>query len=210
MASGEIDTAWEERWQEGRTGWDQSQSHASLVSLLKSDKAGELGIPKKGKALIPGCGTGYDVYTFASSGLHATGMDLAPTGVEKARKWLECQPKTDGIAEVICGDFFNYDVENKFDVIYDYTFLCAIPPALHSSWSSQMNKLSTSNAKLITLMYPLPPTDNKPPPFQVTVELYHELLDEHWELIWIQDVPEDERRKTGAGGSEKIAVWRTK
>ncbi|WWC57494.1 uncharacterized protein I303_100026 [Kwoniella dejecticola CBS 10117] len=204
------DNAWEERWQEGRTGWDQSKSHLSLTSLLRSSLVDQLGIPRSGRALVPGCGTGYDVHTFASIGLDAVGMDLAPIGVEKAKMWLSQQAVTEGTAEVVCGDFFEYKTEDKYDLIYDYTFLCAIPPDLHVRWASQMRDLSASNASLITLMYPLPPTDNNPPPWPLTVEKYHQLLDTDWEIIWEKDVPVEERRTSGAKGGERIAVWKRK
>ncbi|WVW81177.1 hypothetical protein I302_103168 [Kwoniella bestiolae CBS 10118] len=208
MANKIVDNAWEDRWKEGRTGWDQSRSHLSLVSLLRSELLAELGIPRKGKALIPGCGTGYDVHTFATVGLDAVGLDLAPTGVEKARDWLSKQPATTGTTEVICTDFFEYTPQGKFDLIYDYTFLCAIPPSLHSSWASQLYHLSNPNARLITLMYPLPPVNNDPPPWPLTVDQYHELLDKHWKLVWDREVPKEEMRTTGAKGGESIAVWK--
>ncbi|WVQ64217.1 uncharacterized protein L199_002379 [Kwoniella botswanensis] len=208
MANETVDNAWEERWKEGRTGWDQSHSHLSLVSLLRSDLIDKMGIPKKGKALVPGCGTGYDVYTFASVGLDAVGLDLAPTGVGKAREWLSKQPSTSGSTQVVCADFFEYQPQEKYDLIYDYTFLCAIPPTLRHSWASQLTELSNSDARLITLMYPLPPVYNEPPPWPLTVEKYHELLDEHWEMLLDKEVPPEEMRTTGAKGGERIAVWR--
>ncbi|WWC67402.1 uncharacterized protein I206_101310 [Kwoniella pini CBS 10737] len=210
MTHNTADNSWEERWQAGRTGWDQSSSHLSLVSLLQSPLALELGIPSKGRALIPGCGTGYDIQTFASTGLDAVGMDLAPTGVEKAKKWLGQQPKTKGTVSAICGDFFQYTSDEKYDLVYDYTFLCAIPPGLRSSWSSQMKKLTSPNAYLITLMYPLPPTNNEPPPWPLTVDMYHELLDDTWEITWEKEVSDIEKRTTGAKGGESIAVWKRK
>ncbi|WRT63118.1 uncharacterized protein IL334_000021 [Kwoniella shivajii] len=210
MSSIIADDAWEERWKEGRTGWDESASHRSLQSLLESPIADQLDIPKKGRALVPGCGTGYDVHNFARRGLNTTGLDLAPTGVEKAKQWLSSQLFTSGQTDVVCADFFKYKAVEKYDLIYDYTFLCAIPPELRQSWSAQLFKLSSSNATLITLMYPLPPTNNDPPPWPLSTEIYHHLLDESWDLIWSRDVPPEEMRKGGAKGNQKIAVWRKK
>ncbi|WVQ94377.1 hypothetical protein IAU59_001456 [Kwoniella sp. CBS 9459] len=205
------DNQWEERWQEGRTGWDQSQSHKTLVSFLGSAQADELGVAREGRALVPGCGKGYDVYLLATRGLSAVGLDLAPTGVDAARKWIASQPNTStGNAEVICQDFFSYNPQEKFDVIYDYTFLCALPPDLHPSWATRLAYLTHASSCLITMMYPLPPTSTgqNPPPWPLTVDRYHELLDKDWVLVWSQDVPHEEKRTTGAPGGEKLAVWR--
>ncbi|OCF42498.1 hypothetical protein I317_03614 [Kwoniella heveanensis CBS 569] len=197
--------------QQGRTGWDQSHSHKTLVSFLNSAQADELGVPREGRALVPGCGKGYDVALFASRGLHAIGLDLAPTGVEAAQKWIALQAEsTLSNTEVICQDFFAYDPKEKFDVIYDYTFLCALPPDLHPRWAAQFHHLTSPASLLITMMYPLPPTSigQNPPPWPLTVDRYHELLDKDWVMVWSQDVPDEERRTVGAPGGEKLAVWR--
>ncbi|WVF66763.1 hypothetical protein IAT40_001505 [Kwoniella sp. CBS 6097] len=205
------DNQWEERWQQGRTGWDQSGSHKTLVSFLNSAQADELGISRNGRALVPGCGKGYDVHLFAAKGLHAIGLDLARTGTEAAKEWIASQPTpTTGSAEVICQNFFGYDPKDKFDVIYDYTFLCALPPDLHPRWAAHLCHLTEPSSSLITMMYPLPPTavGQNPPPWPLTVDRYHELLDKDWVLVWSQDVPDEERRTTGAEGGEKLAIWK--
>lgn len=42
----------------------------------------------KGRALVPGCGRGYDAIAFGKSGYDSTGLDLSPTGVEQAKALL--------------------------------------------------------------------------------------------------------------------------
>ena len=72
-------------------------------------------------------------------------------------------------AEFIVGDFFthelgDFDVTEDFtfysllfifQVIYDHTFLCALPPSLRSNWASRLNQLTRKNGHLITLMFPI-------------------------------------------------------
>lgn len=41
----------------------------------------------------------------------------------------------------------------------------------------------------------------------LTVEDYHRLLDEKWELVYCEDVPEHQKRTTGAPGGEKVGLW---
>lgn len=46
------------------------------------------GVLPKGRSLVPGCGRGYDAIAFGKSGYDSTGLDLSPTGVERAEALL--------------------------------------------------------------------------------------------------------------------------
>lgn len=90
---------------------------------------------KKLKALVPGCGKGYDVLLLASWGYEAYGLEIASTALEAARKveaemsgQKEYETKREGGSVTwLSGDFFedgflkNVQGEGKFDLIYDYT-----------------------------------------------------------------------------------------
>lgn len=154
---------------------------------------------------------GYDVDLFARHGLDTIGLDVAPTGVVAANKWLESQPPRNARALVQQGDFFAYKPDELFDLIYDYTFLCALPPAMRKDWARRMAELSKDapSTRLVTLMYPLNGDPNIGPPFRLTEEEYHELLGDEWEITWERAIPEDEKRK-GPPGDEKLAVWKRK
>ena len=92
-------------------------------------------------------------------------------------------------------------------------FLCALPPALRPDWASAMSLLArpSPSTRLITLMFPLTadplPTELSGPPFPLSIGTYHSLLDDRWELIWSQDVPDEVKRTTGAAGGEMVGVW---
>lgn len=64
---------------------------------------------------------GYDLELFAKRGLDTTGLDVAKTGVAAANKWLEGRDTGKGKATAVEGDFFKYEPETPFDLIYDYT-----------------------------------------------------------------------------------------
>src|SRR5688572_3324191 len=68
---------WEQRYKEGRTGWDLGGPTSDFVELLESKEA-----PKPGKILVVGCGKGHDVLLFARHGFDALGVDFAPSAVE--------------------------------------------------------------------------------------------------------------------------------
>lgn len=47
---------WEDRWVTGSTFWDKGSSHEFLVEFLGSKESDEAGIPREGRAFVPGCG----------------------------------------------------------------------------------------------------------------------------------------------------------
>lgn len=42
-----------------------------------------------------------------------------------------------------------------FDIIWDYTFLCAMPPEFREKWAKNMRRLIAPDGELVTLIYPL-------------------------------------------------------
>jgi hypothetical protein len=77
-----------------------------------------------------------------------------------------------------------------------------------------MTRLAAPHGTLITLQFPLDgPERTGGPPFSLWDALYHDLLDESWEMVYQRDVEEGESRfprESGKfkAGREKIAVWR--
>jgi SAM-dependent methyltransferase len=100
-----------------------------LGSFLKSDGS-------RKRALVPGCGKGYDVYLFAAYGYDAYGLEVGHA-VEAARVFAsEAETKEEyrcrdakagkGKVEFVQGDFYAKEWEQGigeggFDIIYDYT-----------------------------------------------------------------------------------------
>ena len=105
--------------------------------------------------------------------------------------------------EFLCGSFFDYNFPVKFDVIFDYTFFCAIEPTLRPQWGSRMAEIMNQGGRLITLMFPLG-THTDGPPFAVQPEHYSALLEPNFKLISIEDTKESH---PGREEKEKIAVW---
>lgn len=132
---------------------------------------------------------------------------------------------------VVCEDYFQYTSEEKYNVILDYTsvwshfapvplrlidrirFLCALPRTLRTNWSSQLTALSvpSPSTRLVTLMFPLGlDMDGPGPPYPLSEEVYHDLLDESWEMLSCEEIVTGNRRVVGGKGAEKMAVWMRK
>lgn len=106
-------------------------------------------LPGVSRALVPGSGSGYECMALAEAGWDVLGLDLAPTAVARAEAlWEERQAekggkkgKGKGKLTYKAGNF--YELEGRFDLIFDYTFLCALPPDNRSRWAKKMRELLT-------------------------------------------------------------------
>jgi SAM-dependent methyltransferase len=104
------------------------------------------------------------------------GIDMSATALQSAERLVDGHVSNLTRLELQCGDFFNPPAEwetvyrssipggveeksNKkeddspkdlcFDLIFDYTFFCALPPSLRSKWGAQMaNLLNPTNGRL--------------------------------------------------------------
>ena len=195
---------WDKLWREDFTPWDRDKPSPALIDTL-NDKTSLLGSPcvreaggtnstdppSRKRVLVPGCGKGYDVLLFSSYGYDAYGLDVSQLAVDRATTLsqessvLSKYPsKLNGRGEVtfLLADFFNDDFLSQiggggFDIIYDYTFLVALPPSMRPAWAKRMSELLAPTGHLICLEFPLskePHTGG--PPHGVTAELYEQLL----------------------------------
>ncbi|KAL0059366.1 hypothetical protein AAF712_013877 [Marasmius tenuissimus] len=199
---------WHEAWERGATPWDFKQSQPPLRSLLESE---ELDLPATGKALVPGCGAGYDAIVIgANLGYDVLGLDISSTAVEKGRSLIANDPTLSSKVQFKAANFFELDPSNdqdRYDLIYDYAFFVAFPPSLRPSWGTQMNKLVKQGGHLVTLVSPINPYDENDTgaPYYVRPEHYPEVLGDGWEKVVDRD-PEDSAERFA--GRQRLVVWR--
>ena len=109
---------WEKRFRPGFTPWDSGGIPLALESFLGRE-------PRGARVLIPGCGSGYEVRAFVQAGFETLAIDFAPAAVERAQRTLG------PLAHLVrLADFFEFDFGRSFDLIYERTFLCALPRRL--------------------------------------------------------------------------------
>ncbi|KAJ5927617.1 thiol methyltransferase [Penicillium verrucosum] len=182
--------------------WDRGKPSPALIDLIEQRK--DLFQPltangRRKKVLVPGCGQGYDVVMLALHGFDVYGLDISKTGISAAQGYAynELQkpqeynfgeqksgPTAQGSTTFIKGDFFKSDWEQtaleggevQFDIIYDYTFLCALHPDMRQQWSKRMSELLRSDGYLVCLEFPLYKDPTLPgPPWG--------LQGVHWDLL---------------------------
>jgi methyl halide transferase len=139
---------WDALWSDGSfLPWDRGHANPALIDTL-AERAAEL-LPrprisngKRARALVPGCGKGYDVALFAAHGYDAYGIEVSQHAVTAAQTYLaepgegplEDEYKVKerdvgtGVRECVLGDFFDDAWLEKagglgegFDIIYDNT-----------------------------------------------------------------------------------------
>ncbi|KAL3329951.1 hypothetical protein AABB24_034023, partial [Solanum stoloniferum] len=71
---------WDKCWEKGMTPWDLGQPTPILVHLHQT------GTLPKGRALIPGCGSGHDVVAIASPERFVVGLDVSENAIKQATK----------------------------------------------------------------------------------------------------------------------------
>ncbi len=133
---------WDDLWRESFTPWDRGGPSLALDEILRerpelfsasSQKAGQ----RRKRALVPGCGRGYDVLLLRAWGYDVWGLDFSAeataqaTENERVSGGLEVYATRPGVAESgqvswVTGDFFGQELgsllgDDKFDLIFDYT-----------------------------------------------------------------------------------------
>jgi cyclopropane fatty-acyl-phospholipid synthase-like methyltransferase len=145
--------------------------------------------------LVPGCGSGYEVQHFADHGDHVLGIDFSEPALSRARKLA---------LPVRLADFFALD-EPPFDLVYERTFLCALPRSRWPEWSARMPKMVRPGGLLAGFFFF---DDNeRGPPFGIAQPRLRALLEPAFDLVDDEQVPAEESVPVLAG-KERWQVWK--
>ncbi|CDZ96647.1 TPMT family [Phaffia rhodozyma] len=196
---------WEYLWTRSITPWDRGAANPYLLDFIEKPPNG-IDLPRGGKALIAGCGRGYDVALFRDAGFQAWGIDISETAVQAARKWISSAPydatSSGGTAEFHAVDFFEFPIpDGGFEIAWDLTFFCALHPSQREAWAKRYTTLLSSNprALLVTLCFPIDGNRLGGPPWSVSVEAYEAVLSGNLGWKKIHEGP------GGEGG--RLVVW---
>lgn len=141
----EQGSRWIKLWDQNVTPWDRGQPSPALMDLLqeKMDLVGQSWVidhaqgKRRKRALVPGCGRGYDVLLLSAFGYDAYGLDLSETGIKAAKEYEKLHGGDDvykargdvekSMVTWVVGDFFKDEFlkeiggDGSFDLLYDYT-----------------------------------------------------------------------------------------
>ena len=148
--------------------------------------------------LVPGCGSGYEVRAFAERGHDVLGIDFSDAALERSQRQLG---KLAG--RVRKADFFALG-EPPFDLVYERTFLCALPRRLWPDWGRKLPQLVRPGGRLAGFFYV---NDNeRGPPFGTSSTQLHDLLDDAFVQQEEKTIPA-EQSVPALAGHEVWQVW---
>ena len=212
----EMRGKWDGLWAAGLAPGDLFDGRGPSPALLA--RLGRLGGLEGARVLVPGCGRGYDLAAFVQAGAaEAVGLEISPSACDAAREYLAGalgDTGRGGRASVELRNFFEEDsfaLENlgQFDLVYDYTFFCAIHPSLRDDWASGMARAVRPGGRLVALIFPVDPSRGRDvgPPYAVEAADYEGRLGlEGFRTESVEGVPSDESHP-GRGGMEKFGVF---
>jgi SAM-dependent methyltransferase len=225
---------WNKLWEQGSfLPWDRGRPSPALEDTLVShrDIVGSAVVDgRRKKALVPGCGRGVDVLLLESYGYDAVGLEVSQKAIQACFEYAEqhasLYPVKDeevgkGSRKFVKGDFYEDNFlkdarlapGQKFDLIYDYTFFCAMQPSMRPAWAKRMSDLLADSAiaNLICLEFP---TDKDPssggPPWASPSKAYIEHLSHPGEDIPYGDdghVKYNPVAPSGPGALERVGWW---
>jgi len=162
---------WTVRYAAGKTPWDFGGIPAALQSFLERSS-----VP--GKALIPGCGSGYELPAFYAAGYDVSAIDFSPAAVDQAKRVLGLLGE-----RIMLGDFFTYDFgQRRFDLIYERTFLCSMTPSRWPEYVNRTADLLLPGGRLIGVFLYGQRTSSGPP-FPLTEPEAEQLFKQRFQLL---------------------------
>ncbi len=160
---------WEERYQEGDTGWDRGGPSPALMQWLE-----DAHLKEGSRVLIPGCGFGHEVLELAKRGHQVTGLDIAPSAITALNKSLS-EVGASASSQGVCADLFEYEPAQPFDVIYEQTCLCTMTPMEYGKYEKQLHTWLKDDGVLLLLL--MQTGDTGGPPFHCDLKDMRQLFD---------------------------------
>lgn len=136
---------WEGRYLDGNTPWDLGAPPPVLRDVVAAE-------PQGLRVMVPGAGRGYDAVCWAQAGHRVTMVDVAPSAIAAARA-LADEGRVE--IEILEADIFALPsaYEGSFDVVWEHTCLCALPPAQRDAYAALTAKWLVPSGRTIALLW---------------------------------------------------------
>ena len=151
---------WQTRYRNAETGWDLGTVSPPLQAYADQLSGQNL------KILIPGAGNSYEAEYLHRKGftqVYVVDFAAAPLSALKQRVPDFSE------SHLLLQNFF--EIQDKFDLILEQTFFCAIDPELRPAYARKCAELLKPHGKLVGLLFNTE-FENPGPPFGGTAEEY--------------------------------------
>ena len=176
---------WDDRYLNGESSWDIGYVSPALKAYIDQ-------LPDKHiSILIPGCGNAYEAEYLLQQGF--TNITLVDISYVAAEAIKEKFSRYGGKLKVIHGDFFK--LQEKFQLILEQTFFCAIDPLLRKNYAEKMYDLLRQEGKLVGLFFDRDFEDG--PPFSGGKEEYMNLFAPLFDILVMERAYNSIERRQG-------------
>ena len=153
MKKNKLDKSyWENRYKTHQIGWNIGYPSSPLKAYIDQIKDTSL------KILIPGAGNAYEAEYLWNKGfrnIHV--LDIVKLPLENFKQRIPNFPEE----QLLHQDVF--ELNDKFDLIFEQTFFCALTLDLREKYSIKMKSLLKPKGKLVGLLFNFPLTEKGPP-----------------------------------------------
>ncbi len=158
---------WDSRYKENDTPWDMHMISPPLQNYIDRLTDHNLSI------LIPGCGNAYEAAYLLEQGFrNITLIDISPTLTSALQSKYKGLP-----IKIINGNFFDH--HEKYDLILEQTFFCAIDPSLRKAYVDTCYELLNDNGKIAGVFFNKKFAETEPP-YIASDQEYHELFEDRF------------------------------
>lgn len=147
-----VQEFWDSKYQSNKIGWDLGAVSTPLKNYFDQISSKELRI------LIPGSGNAWEAEYLLEHGFKNVHIiDISSLAVESFRKRVPQFPKS----KIFTQNFFDHN--EKYDLIIEQTFFCALSPSLRKDYVKHMHSCLNNNGKLVGLLFNIPLNTDHPP-----------------------------------------------
>lgn len=197
----ELPDFWDHRFRQGVTPWDAGRVPHQFAEFCRQHRESPAGRrhAAKPRALVPGCGSAYEAGHLDALAWDTHALDFSAAAIEAARATL---PDFGG--QLQCADFFAFEPDARYELIYERAFLCALPRDHWPDYAPRMAELLAPGGLLAGYFF-IDEAALKGPPFGIAAADLAALLGPWFDLVDDQPTPD------GIGpfaGKERWMIWR--
>lgn len=165
---------WENRYVNKETGWAIGKISTPIKEYIDQLTNKEL------KILIPGAGNGFEFDYLIENGFkNVYVVDIAKQPLEEI-----ALRHPNYRSHLVENDFF--ELNDKFDLILEQTFFCALDPDWRNLYAHKMFNLLNKNGKIAGLLFNFPLT-SEGPPFGGSIEEYISTFESKFKIITLEN-----------------------
>lgn len=200
---------WQNRWQENRIGFNQSDVNPLLIKYWPA-----LNVRTGSRIFVPLCGKSIDMVWLAAQGYDVVGVELVESAVQAFFAEQNIQPTVHQHVEHPAIKYYQGKLEDNkqtitlwvadifaltsedignIDAVYDKAALIALPADMRPDYSEQVRQLSidannqAAAQLLLTLNYDQSKKDG--PPFSISHEQVQQYYGSHYEITELASEP---------------------